>query len=97
MTKATEAKCACRHCGGHIKFGVESFQTGTVVECPHCGEKTALKLPFFLAYGTHIRIAVCVVIFIAAAFAIQSHFKTENAAMDKTGDLMAKPFSGGNK
>ena len=88
----TEAKCECRHCGGHIQFEVENFQPGTVVECPHCGEKTALVLPFLLANATRLRIAVCVVLLIVAAIAIQSHFKTLNDAMDKTGETMAKPF-----
>ncbi|HTA95296.1 MAG TPA: hypothetical protein VK769_04160 [Verrucomicrobiae bacterium] len=88
----TEAKCECRHCGGHIQFEVENFQPGTVVECPHCGEKTALVLPFLVANATRLRIVVCVVLLIVVAIAIQSHFKTLNDAMDKTGETMAKPF-----
>jgi len=88
----TEAKCECRHCGGHIKFEVKNFQAGMVVDCPHCGEKTALVLPFLLANAARLRIAVCIVLFIVAAIAIESHFKTLNDAMDKTGETQAKPF-----
>jgi hypothetical protein len=92
-----ETKCPCRHCGGHISFEIENFQAGTVVECPHCGGKTALELPFLVEYAMHLRIAVGIVLVLIAALAIQSHLKTLNAAMDKTGDTMAKPFGGGNK
>jgi DNA-directed RNA polymerase subunit RPC12/RpoP len=87
-----ETKCECRHCGGHIKFEVENYQAGMVVECPHCGGKTALRLPLFFEYATHIRIAVFIVLFIVAAIAIQSHFKTLNEQFDRTAAQAQKGY-----
>ena len=92
QTMSTETKCECRHCGGHIKFDVENFQPGTVVECPHCGQKTALVLPFLLAHATHLRIGVYVILFIVAAISIQTHFKALNEALDKTAEENAKAW-----
>ena len=87
---STEAKCECRHCGGYIMFEVEGFQPGTVIECPHCGEKTARALPFLLANATRVRMAACIVLFIVAAVAIHSHLKTLNEQLDRTGKLMSE-------
>lgn len=36
-------KCQCQSCGGGIEFEVE--ESGSVVDCPHCGVKTVLELP----------------------------------------------------
>ena len=38
-------KSACVSCGGMIEFDMENFVPGVVVDCPHCGQKTALHTP----------------------------------------------------
>lgn len=45
----------------------------------------------------HLRIAIGVVLLIVAAIAIQSHFKTLDAALDKTADSAAQSFGGHGK
>ena len=40
---SNEAKCDCRHCGGHIAFPTEA--AGQTVECPHCKLVTLLFIP----------------------------------------------------
>src|SRR5271170_5760171 len=35
--------CQCLHCAGHLEFSAE--HAGTIIECPHCGKNTVLKIP----------------------------------------------------
>ncbi len=36
-----ESKGECEHCKGHLAFPAEG--TGTVIDCPHCGQRTTLR------------------------------------------------------
>ena len=40
---ATETKCNCQHCSGHISFPVEV--AGKIISCPHCQLETQLFIP----------------------------------------------------
>jgi hypothetical protein len=40
---ATEYKCNCQHCSGHISFPVE--MAGQTILCPHCQLETLLFIP----------------------------------------------------
>lgn len=35
--------CGCEHCSGQIEF--EEAQARAIVQCPHCGNETVLRLP----------------------------------------------------
>lgn len=43
MQANSTAKCACRHCGGHLEFDTDSL--GLEIACPHCAETTPLLPP----------------------------------------------------
>ncbi len=42
MNRTKYLKGECRECGGHIEFPAEN--TGTIIDCPHCGKETELLL-----------------------------------------------------
>jgi len=42
MSNPEFAKCACRHCGGHIEFATAA--AGQTVPCPHCDQPTLLAV-----------------------------------------------------
>jgi hypothetical protein len=43
MSETKYLKCSCQKCGASIEFPIHG--TGSVVPCPHCGERTTLFVP----------------------------------------------------
>ena len=51
-----------------------------------------MVLPFWLVNAERLRIAVYIVLFLVAAIAMQSHFKTLNEQFDRTAEAASKPI-----
>jgi hypothetical protein len=87
MTKNDYAKCACRHCGGHIEYPTEAG--GQTIACPHCGKEMELpeaaaaagKSRGLLGWATNI---LWVAIVAAAIAVILSKRAASVSAPDKT-------------